>query len=232
MRKSRKIVITGAAIASAAALAISGTATASAHEGGKGNGEGKAGKGGALASLVEEGTISSDEATAIREAMQASHDGDKEARQAERAAAKAEILADLVADGTLTQAQADAISAAEKGGMRELIANGTIDREDVQALKSAMRDGSAADREAKQAERAAERDAVLDALVADGTLTPGTSRCRRRGDHCEACREASPKGRSAARKASRASAVCARPSAARWPAEVAHMCGLREAEHR
>jgi len=92
MRKSRKIAITGAAIASAAALAISGTATASAHEGGKGNGEGKAGKGGALASLVEEGTISSDEATAIREAMQASHDGDKEARQAERAAEKAEIL--------------------------------------------------------------------------------------------------------------------------------------------
>ncbi len=152
-------------------MAIGGSVAASADDG-EGKQRGKDGKGGgALTSLVADGTLTQSDVDAIREAMQAAHEGDKEARQAERAAAKAEILADLVADGTLTQAQADAISAAEKGGMRELIANGTIDREDVQALKSAMRAGSAADREARQAERAAERDAVLDALVADGTLS-------------------------------------------------------------
>jgi len=170
MKRTRKFAITGAAIASAAALAIGGSVAASADDG-DGKQHGKDGKGGALTSLVADGTLTESDVTAIRDAMKAAHEGDKEARQAERAAAKAEILADLVADGTLTQAQADAISSAEKGGMSELIANGTIDREDVQALKAAMREGSAGDRAAKQAERAAERDAVLDALVADGTLT-------------------------------------------------------------
>jgi Spy/CpxP family protein refolding chaperone len=171
MKRTRKFAITGAAIVSAAALAIGGSVAASADDG-DGKQHGKDGKGGgALTSLVEDGTLTESDVTAIRDAMKAAHEGDKEARQAERAAAKAEILADLVADGTLTQSQADSISSAEKGGMRELIANGTIDREDVQALRAAMREGSAGDRAAKQAERAAERDAVLDALVADGTLT-------------------------------------------------------------
>lgn len=171
MSRTRKFAITGTAIAAAAALAIGGSVAASADDR-DGKQRGKDGKsGGALTSLVEDGTITESDVDAIRDAMKAAHERDQQAHQAERAAAKAEILADLVANGTLTQAQADAISAAEKGGMRELIANGTIDREDVQALKAAMREGSAGNREAKQAERAAERDAVLDALVADGTLT-------------------------------------------------------------
>ena len=171
MSRTRKFAITGTAIAAAAALAIGGSVAASADDR-DGKQRGKDGKsGGALTSLVEDGTITESDVDAIRDAMKAAHERDQQAHQAERAAAKAEILADLVANGTLTQAQADAISAAEKGGMRELIANGTIDREDVQALKAAMREGSAGNREAKQAERAAERDAVLDALVADETLT-------------------------------------------------------------
>ncbi len=171
MSRTRKFAITGAAIASAAALAIGGSVAASAANG-DGKQSGKDGKGGgALTSLVEDGTLTKSEATAISDAMKATHEGDKETHQAERAAAKTQILAGLVANGTLTQAQADAISSAEKGGMRELIANGTIDREGVQALKAAMREGSAGNRAAQQAERAAERDAVLDALVADATLT-------------------------------------------------------------
>ena len=171
MKRTRKFAITGAAIASAAALAIGGSVAASADVG-DGKKHGKDGKGsGALTSLVEDGTLTDSDVTAIRDAMKAAHEGDKEARQSERAAAKAEILADLVANGTLTQAQADAISSAERGGMRELIANGTIDRDDIQALRAAMREGSAGNREAKQAERSAERDAVLEGLVSDGTLT-------------------------------------------------------------
>ncbi|MDA2988595.1 MAG: hypothetical protein O2815_05890 [Actinomycetota bacterium] len=171
MSRTRKFVITGTAITAAAALAIGGSVAASADDR-NGKQRGKDGRdGGALISLVEDGTLTESDVDAIRDALKAAHDGDKEAHRAERAAAKAEILADLVANGTLTQAQADAISSAEQGGMRELIANGTIDRADIEALKSAMREGSAVNREAKQAERAAERDAVLDALVADGTLT-------------------------------------------------------------
>lgn len=171
MNRTRKFAISGAAIASAAAIALGGSVAASADDGERQQSTKDSNKGGALTSLVEEGTLSQAEVDAIREAMQATRGDDREARQAERQAQKAELLADLVTEGTLTQAQADAISSAEKGGMRELIANGTIDRDDVQALKAAMREGSAGDRAAKQAERAAERDAVLAGLVADGTVT-------------------------------------------------------------
>lgn len=171
MNRTRKFAISGAAIASAAAIALGGSVAASADDGERQQSTKDSNKGGALTSLVEEGTLSQAEVDAIREAMQATRGDDREARQAERQAQKAELLADLVTEGTLTTAQADAISSAEKGGMRELIANGTIDRDDVQALKAAMREGSAGDRAAKQAERAAERDAVLAGLVADGTVT-------------------------------------------------------------
>lgn len=171
MNRTRKFAISGAAIASAAAIALGGSVAASADDGERQQFTKDSNKGGALTSLVEEGTLSQAEVDAIREAMQATRGDDREARQAERQAQKAELLADLVTEGTLTTAQADAISSAEKGGMRELIANGTIDRDDVQALKAAMREGSAGDRAAKQAERAAERDAVLAGLVADGTVT-------------------------------------------------------------
>lgn len=170
MKKSRTIAIGSAAVVSAAALILGGTVAASAHDAeGKNRGEG--GKGGALSSLVESGTISQDEATAIREAMKASHESDRAAKQAERETKINDVLSGLVANGTLTQAQADAIASADRGGMRELIANGTVDREDLQAVKTAMRAAHESDREAHQAEREADRAAVLSNLVADGTLT-------------------------------------------------------------
>ncbi|MEC8504128.1 MAG: hypothetical protein VXY57_01235, partial [Actinomycetota bacterium] len=90
---------------------------------------------------------------------------------AKRKAARASILAGLVSDGTLTQSQADAIAAAGKRGMRDLVRDGTIDRDDLQALKAALQDYRAENRDAKKAEREAARDAVLAGLVSDGTLT-------------------------------------------------------------
>jgi hypothetical protein len=71
----------------------------------------------------------------------------------------------------LTQSQADAIAAAGKRGMRDLVRDGSIDRDDAQALKAALQDYRAESRDAKKAEREAARDAVLAGLVSDGTLT-------------------------------------------------------------
>ena len=71
----------------------------------------------------------------------------------------------------MTQSQADAIAAAGKRGMRDLVRDGTIDRDDLQALKAALQDYRAENRDAKKAEREAARDAVLAGLVSDGTLT-------------------------------------------------------------
>ncbi len=170
MRSTRTIVLGGAAAVSAAALVLGGAVAASAH----GSEDRKRGEGrhsGPLASLVQAGTISQDEATAIRQALKATHDGDRAARQAERDATMNEVLAGLVAGGTLTQAQADAIAAADRGGMRDLIASGTVDRDDLQAVKGAMRQAHESDREAHQAERADEREAALSKLVSEGTLT-------------------------------------------------------------
>ena len=170
MRSTRSIVLGGIAAVSAAALVLGGTVAASAHgSGDRGRGEGR--QGGPLASLVESGTISQDEATAIREALTANHETNRAAKQAERDATMNEVLAGLVADGTLTQAQADAIAAADRGGMRDLIASGTVDRDDLQAVRNAMREAHQAGREARQAERVSEHAAALSNLVSDGTLT-------------------------------------------------------------
>ena len=55
--------------------------------------------------------------------------------------------------------------------MRDIVSDGTIDRDDLQALKAALQDYRAENRDAKKAEREAARDAVLAGLVSDGTLT-------------------------------------------------------------
>lgn len=107
MNTSRRIVMGGVALAAAATLAIGGGTAAFAHDGG---GKHRGERGGALSSLVTEGTLTQSQVDAIKEALHASRD--RAARQAERQAARDAALSSLVASGTLTQAQADAVASA------------------------------------------------------------------------------------------------------------------------
>ncbi len=109
MNTSRRIVMGGVALATAAALAIGGGAAAFAHDGG---GKHRGERGGALSSLVTEGTLTQSQVDAIKEALHAGREEDRAARQAERQAARDAALRSLVASGTLTQAQADAVASA------------------------------------------------------------------------------------------------------------------------
>ena len=114
MGTARRIGMGAAAAITAAALALGGTA-AYAHDNGKGpRGEGP--RGGALTSLVTDGTLTQAQVDAVKEALHANRDEHRVAargeRHAAREAARAAALAGLVADGTLTQAQADAIATA------------------------------------------------------------------------------------------------------------------------
>lgn len=170
MRTSRKITLGAAAVAAAAALAIGGTVAASAHDGaGKGRGEGV--KTGFLASLVTDGTLTQTQVDAITESFTAVRDQNRSGMQAEREQARDAALAALVANGTLNQAQADAIAGADRRAMRDLMVNGILDRDVMQAVRDALRSSHTGDREAKQVEMEQARDAALAALVTDGTLT-------------------------------------------------------------
>jgi Spy/CpxP family protein refolding chaperone len=166
MNKTRVIVAGASAIAVATALVGVGTVASADDASGASKG-----KGGVLSQLEDDGTLTSDEVTAVKDALRAQRTENRTEKEAEREAARSSILAGLVSEGTLTQSQADAIAAAGKRGMRDLVRNGTIDRDDLQALKAAMQDYRAENRDAKKAEREAARDAVLAGLVSDGTLT-------------------------------------------------------------
>jgi hypothetical protein len=166
MNKTRVIVAGASAIAVATALVGVGTVASADDASGASKG-----KGGVLSQLEDNGTLTSDEVTAVKDALRAQRTENRAEKKAEREAARSSILAGLVSEGTLTQSQADAIAAAGKRGMRDLVRNGTIDRDDLQALKAALQDYRAENRDAKKAEREAARDAVLARLVSDGTLT-------------------------------------------------------------
>lgn len=168
LRKShaRTITLATVALGASAALLVGGATAASAHD----RGDGSASRG-PLSTLVTDGTLTTAQVTAIHEALKADRGTDREARQAEMQAARDAALTDLVSKGTLTKAQADAIKAADRGGMRELIADGTITRDDLVAVHDALEADREASRAEHEAERKADRDAALAALVAKGTLT-------------------------------------------------------------
>jgi competence protein ComGC len=148
--KTKNKLMTGAALgASAIALLIASTGVAQAHNAGNGGGPGS--------SLVADGTLTEVQATAVRDAMRASKEVQKDA-----------AIAALVTAGTITQTQADALEAAEgdRGAMRALIADGTFTKAEVQELRTAIKSNKAQDRDAQF-------DAVLSKLVSNGTITQG-----------------------------------------------------------
>jgi len=147
MKKARKIALATVAFGTSAALLVGGAVAAQADDKGKGG----SGARGPLSTLVTDGTLTTAQVTAIHDAMKAEREASKADHQAEMKAERAAVLADLVAKGTITKAQADAISAADRGGMRDLISDGTVTRDDLSAIHDALK----ADREANKAEHQA-----------------------------------------------------------------------------
>lgn len=111
MKTSRRIALGGVALVTSTALLIGGGAAAFAHDGGnkhRGGGE----RGGPLASLVTDGTLTQDQLDAIKESLHAGREERRESARADRDAARSAALDSLVAAGTITREQADAIAAA------------------------------------------------------------------------------------------------------------------------
>ena len=136
----------GVAALTVGALAGVGNAVGPADkEGGKDGGKGP------VAALVTEGTLTSEQATSVKEALMAA-----------RKATKADHLKTLVAAGTITQAQADALS--NRGGIKDLVKSGDMTREEAKALYEAVKGADKPDMDSKFA-------SVMSALVADGTIT-------------------------------------------------------------
>jgi len=164
--RKRRMIATIAAGITAVGLVIGVATSASAHDnGGQGRG------GGPFGALVQAGTITSSQAQAVKEALRAEHDQNRQTREQEHDGLRDQVLSRLVSAGTISQAQADAISASDRGGIRELLASGTVTREQLRAVHDAMRTAMESTREAHQAERAASLRAVLADLVSAGTLT-------------------------------------------------------------
>jgi polyhydroxyalkanoate synthesis regulator phasin len=110
--------------------------------------------GGPLGSLVGDGTITVDQARAVREQLRT------DARAA-REQARTTALTILVGEGALTQAQADAIVAAGRGGLRTLVAAGTLTAEQAHEVQEEFAEYGAVDTSADS----------LAALVESGVLT-------------------------------------------------------------
>jgi competence protein ComGC len=151
------LVISGAATASAADSSSTISATPLTPSV-KGDHQGP------LAGLVAKGTITQGQADAIKVALQAQHSTDKTARDT----ATADALAALVSKGTITQAQATAITNADRHGLRDLVSNGTLTKDHLMAVITALK----ALRPAKPMSPLDSRlSSVLSSLVAKGTIT-------------------------------------------------------------
>jgi competence protein ComGC len=179
-----KKLMTGIALgASAIALLIGSTGVAQAHGSNHG--------GGLPSSLVADGTLTEVQATAVKDAMRASKEVQKDA-----------AIAALVTAGTITQTQADALEAAEgdRGAMRALIADGTFTMEQAQALRAAKQAN-------KSENRDAQRDAVLSTLVSNGTITQAQAEAIKASKASKAESGTRGQGRGAAQGASMTPAV-------------------------
>lgn len=154
--KVQKNVVTGVALGvSSIALLIVSTGVAQAHSSSVSGAASDGSRGGAVSSLVTNGTLTQAQATAVRYEIH-------EAKEAKKDAA----LAAMVTAGTLTKAQVDAFKAAEgvKGAMRTLIADGVFTQEQAQTLRASLKATMAAGQEAQI-------DAVLSELVSNSTIT-------------------------------------------------------------
>lgn len=162
MNRTRRIALGLTAVITTTGLVLVGASVAQAHD--RGNGP--------LGVLVSEGTLTSAELSAVKDALKAEHEAGRAEHEAEKKAARTAALASLVTAGTLTQSQADAIAAADRGDVRDLVTSGVVTRDQLRAVRDALAD----DREASRTEHRAEKDAdiaaALAALVEDGTLTP------------------------------------------------------------
>lgn len=107
-----------------------------------------------LRPLVGDGTITADQARAVREQLRT------DARLA-REQARTTALDTLVSEGALTPAQAAAIVAAGRGGLRTLVSNGTLTAEQAREVQAEFAEYGSTDTTA----------ASLAALVAAGVLT-------------------------------------------------------------
>lgn len=161
MNRTRRMAIGITAVATSAGLVLAGATTAQAHD--RGNGP--------LSSLVTNGTLTSTELTAVKDALTAVHEAGRAEHEADKKAALDAALSSLVTAGTLTQAQANAISAADRRGMRDLVANGTVTREQLRALHDELESSRDESRDDHRAEMQADVAAALASLVTKGTLT-------------------------------------------------------------
>lgn len=161
MNRTRRMATGITAVVTSACLVLAGASTAQAHDRGEGP----------LSGLVADGTLTSAELGAVKDALEAQREAGRADHEAEKKAARDAALSSLVGAGTLTTAQAEAIAAADRSGLRDLVRAGTVTREQLRALHDAMEAADDESREDHRAEKDAEVAAVLAALVAKGTLT-------------------------------------------------------------
>ncbi len=172
MRLPRPTALLAATAACSAVLAVSGAAAANAADvtptpltssspvtsSSQGDHQGP------LAGLVANGTITKTQVDAIKAALEAQRSTDKTAHDK----AKADALAALVSKGTITQAQATAITNADRHGLRDLVSGGTLTKDQLVAVMTAFK----ALMPAQGAPQLNSRlSSVLSSLVSKGTIT-------------------------------------------------------------
>ena len=150
MKKSTKAGLVLAALAGTTTMMFFGASAASAAPG----------DGGALRPLISAGTITSTQAKAV-------HDQLKADCEAAKSASRTTALRTMVTEGEITQAQADAVAATERGGMRALVQAGTIPKAQAEAIKAEF--------EEYASDKVDGRAASLAKLVSNGTISASQS---------------------------------------------------------
>lgn len=167
-RGSAAITVAGALVVGGATAALADPGhDARGRTGGPSHGQGV----GPLAALVSAGTITSSDAAAVSSTLRAAHDAGRDQMQRDHAAEHKAVLDSLVSKGTITRSQADAIAAADRGGVRGLIADGTITQAQADAVRTAMASERETARTARDTQRRTETKNALAKLVSAGTLT-------------------------------------------------------------